>query len=58
MCQTRGTIYKERIHLCTIKLTEHNNMQEHIEDRIPANCEQKEMPSHKNKGKLYERLNT
>ena len=38
--------------------TQHSSMQEHIENRIPASCEQEEIPSHKNKGKLDERINT
>ena len=33
-------------------------MQEHIENRIPASSEQEEIPSHKNKGNLDERINT
>ena len=52
-----GSLRREDI-LMNNKKTQHNNMQEHIEKRIPTSCEQEEIPSHKNKGKLYEKNNT
>ena len=42
--------------------TQHTNMQTHLVNRIPARCEQeeneKQIPIHKNIGKLDERTNT
>ena len=38
--------------------TQRSSMQGHIENRIPASCEQKEIPSHKNKNQLDERIFT
>ena len=37
---------------------QHSKMQQQIENMIPASCEQKEISSHTNKGKLDERINT
>ena len=42
--------------------TQHSNMQEHIVNRIPTGCEQeeseKQIPTHKNIGKLDDKSNT
>ena len=37
---------------------QHSSVQEHIKNRTPASCEQDKIPSHKNEGKLDERINT